>query len=62
MKRDEIMKTIKMLSGSQGFYGRMYAYLSEQKENEPEVFDRNMKVLEAQNFADVVDLVMYLES
>lgn len=62
MKRNEIMSAIKGLAKSQGFYGRMYSYLSEQETNEPDVFDRNMRVLEAQNFKDVVDLVFYLES
>ena len=62
MNRDEIMDAIKMLAGSQGFYSRMYSNLCELRDNDPDEFDRNMTILEEQNFGDAVDLVMFLES
>ena len=62
MKRDEIMAAIKMLASSQGFYSRMYANLCEMRDNDPDEFDRNMTILEEQNFGDVVDMVMFFES
>lgn len=62
MNRDEIMDTIKMLASSQGFYSRMYSSLCEMRDNDPDEFDRNMTILEEQNFDDAVDMVMFFES
>ena len=62
MNRDEIMDAIKMLASSQGFYSRMYSNLCEMRDNDPDEFDRNMTILEGQNFGDAVDLVMYIET
>ena len=59
MKREEIIKTIKSLAGSQGFYGRLYGDLIELDEDE---YDEVMTKLESQNFKDGVDLVMFIES
>lgn len=56
------MDAIKMLASSQGFYSRMYSSLCEMRDNDPDEFDRNMSILEEQNFGDAVDLVMYLET
>lgn len=61
MNRDEIMDTIKMLASSQGFYSRMYSSLCEMRDNDPDEFDRNMTILEEQNFGDAVDMVMFFE-
>lgn len=60
MKRDEIMNTIKMLASSQGFYSRLYRDIK-QIEGTPN-YDALMDLLEAQDFEDSVDLVMYFES
>ena len=58
MKRDEILATIKDLAQSQGSYGRLLQDL----ENMPkELYNIVMADLEAQNFKDAVDLVMYIE-
>ncbi len=54
MKREEILAAIKNLALSQGFYGR----LLERIENDETILD----TLEEQNFGDVVDMVMWLES
>lgn len=62
MKRNEIMNAIKSLGHSQGFYGSMYAHLVSQQENDPEGYDSVMKTLEAANFKDAVDMVLYFES
>lgn len=54
MTREEILETIKMLSISQGFYGRLLGAIEED--------ETILDGLEAQNFNDVVDMVMYIES
>lgn len=53
MNKQEIYNSIKSLSASQGFYGRILSQI----DGHPEILD----VLEAQNFTDIVDLIMYLE-
>lgn len=53
MNREEILNAIKNLATSQGFYGRL---LRDIEEN-PEILDE----LEAQNFSDSVDMVLYIE-
>ena len=58
MKRDEILETIRSLAQSQGSYGRLLQDL----ENMPkELYNTVMADLEAQNFKDAVDLIMYIE-
>lgn len=59
MDRNEIRNTIETLAKSQGFYGRV---LNAIDEAEPERQEEIWNTLEAQNFADSVDLVMYFES
>lgn len=54
MTKEEIMKAIKSLAKSQGFYCRLYETL---KEN-PEALD----FLAKQNFKDSIDMVMFLEA
>lgn len=54
MKANEILEAIKSLSQSQGFYGRLYERLVQDEEA--------LQYLEEQNFTDVVDLVLFLES
>ena len=57
MNRQEILNTIKSLSSSQGFYGRLYMQLSDDSEEVNEYLD----YLESQNFKDPIDLIMFLE-
>lgn len=58
MKKKEILNAIRSLAASQGFYSRLLISLSS---NEPDSV-AYLEYLEEQNFKDVVDLVMFLES
>ena len=53
MTRQQILNTIKTLAQSQGFYVRLLRDIDEY----PAILDD----LEAQNFKDPVDMVLYLE-
>ena len=53
------MDTIKMLANSQGFYGRLYRSIMELSEDK---YEELKEVLEAQNFGDAVDMVLFFES
>lgn len=57
MNRQEILSSIQSLSMSQGFYGRLYQFLT----NGSDEAEEYMNKLEEQKFNDVVDLVMYIE-
>ena len=57
MDRQEILSSIQSLSKSQGFYGRLYQFLT----NGNDEAEEYMNKLEEQKFNDVVDLVMYIE-
>lgn len=61
MKMNDILDAIKELSYSQGFYGRLYRDLKAIYENDVERFEAIKEELEAQNFKDVVDMVLYFE-
>ncbi len=54
MNKEQILETITMLAKSQGFYGRLLEHIND----EPSYLD----FLEKQNFVDVVDFVLYMES
>lgn len=54
MTKEEIISAVKKLAMSQGSYGRLLVQL----ENNKEALD----YLAEQNFADVVDMVLFLES
>ena len=56
MDREKIIETIKGLAKGQGFYGRVLDFI----ENDPRS-EELMQDLVAQNFGDVVDLVLYFE-
>ena len=57
MNRQEILSSIQSLSMSQGFYGRLYQFLT----NGSDEAEEYMNKLEEQKFNDVVGLVMYIE-
>ena len=57
MNREQILNAIRSLAASQGFYGRLYEALAKGTQ-ESEDF---LATMEAQNFGDVVDMVMWLE-
>jgi len=58
MKRNEIMEWIKKLAASQGFYCRLLQAINDMDDSDKNVLFEH---LEAQNFADPVDLIMYIE-
>ena len=57
MNRQEILSSIHDLSMSQGFYERLYQFLTGGSDEA----EKYMAELEEQNFNDSVDLVMYIE-
>ena len=61
MKMEEIVKSIKDLAKSQGFYGRLLENLMDLQENDLEGYNRVKEELESKNFKDVVDLILYIE-
>lgn len=58
MTREEILNLVKTLAGSQGFYTRLYQFLSEGSEESEEY----LEMLESKNFKDQVDLILYFEA
>jgi len=57
----DIREAIKQLAKGQGSYGRLGARLDELQAEDQDKYDEVMQELDAQNFKDIVDLVMYLE-
>ncbi len=57
MNKDEILSAIERLANSQGFYGRLYTALTSGSD-EAEAY---LIELENMKFADVVDLILYIE-
>ena len=58
MNRQQIESTLRKLARSQGFYGRLLARIYELPENQQaELWSE----LEAKNFKDPFDLIMYFE-
>ena len=62
MKINEILSQIESLAHSQGFYGRFLRQLLDCKKNDPESWQEIVEELEAQNFKDPVDMIIYFES
>lgn len=61
MNREEIRAVFRELAKSQGAYGRIEESLSDMEAKNPKVYEDFMAHLEAQNFKDPVDLILYLE-
>ncbi len=59
MSREEIMRVIRQLACSQGFYSRLLQGIEEASEDEREEF---FCALEDKNIGDAIDLVMYFET
>ena len=57
MTKTEILNVLRVLSNSQGFYGRLYRTLSDNSEDSNNFLEK----LENENFRDAVDLLTYLE-
>ena len=58
MDREKILSAIASLAASQGFYGRLYNSLTDGSDEA----DEFLNTMEKQNFGDVVDMVIWLES
>lgn len=58
MTKNEILETIKLLSQSQGYYGRLYNRLME-NDNAAQEW---LAEAESQNFQDKVDLILWIEN
>lgn len=61
MKINEILEAILGLARSQGFYGRLYEELIAIKKYDKYQWAEVVEELEAQNFKDLLDLVLYFE-
>ena len=61
MKKVEIIRTIKNLAKVNGYYARLYKAFADLYTNKPEAFALIMDKLEAENFQDATDLVLYFE-
>lgn len=57
MSFEEILKEIKILANSQGFYGRLYENIMESEENQ----EQFKNIVEEQNFNDIVDFIIWIE-
>ena len=58
----QVLDVIRDLSHSQGFYSRLYETVLELKQNDEAAFNEFAKVVEAQNFRDSVDVVLFFET
>lgn len=58
---NQVIDVVKMLSNSQGFYGRLLKEILYIKENEPEKFDTFKEVVEDRGFENPVDVVLFFE-
>ena len=58
---EQVVDVIEMLSYSQGFYGRLLDEIMYIEENEPDKYEVFKTIIEAQEFKDPVDVVMFFE-
>lgn len=61
MNREQILDAIKTLANGQGTYGRLLQDIESLHKDNPELYETLMANLEAQNFKDTVDMVLYFE-
>ena len=61
MDRNDILNVIAELAYSQGFYGRLLRSIRELEDSDPEAYEEAMCELEAQNFSEPLDVVLYFE-
>ncbi len=66
MDIEQILAAIRSLAESQGYYGRIYDTLQSVQANDPDKWaDKWAEVketLEAQNFKDTLDMIMFFET
>ena len=58
---EQVVEVIEMLSYSQGFYGRLLEEIMYIEENEPNKYEVFKAIIEAQEFKNPVDVVMFFE-
>ena len=58
---EKVIEVVQMLSHSQGFYGRLLREINYIQEYEPEKFEEFKEIIEAQEFKDPVDVVLFFE-
>ena len=58
---EKVIEVVQMLSHSQGFYGRLLKEINYIQEYEPEKFEEFKEIIEAQEFKDPVDVVLFFE-
>lgn len=58
---EQVIDVVRMLSNSQGYYGRLLERILYLKEYEPEAFEEFKEVVEDQQFKDPVDVVLFFE-
>ena len=58
---DQVIEVVRMLSHSQGFYGRLLEEIMYIKDYEPEKFETFKELIEEQKFKDPVDVVLFFE-
>lgn len=58
---EEVVDVIEMLSYSQGFYGRLLDEILYIEENEPNKYEVFKAIIEAREFENPVDVVMFFE-
>ena len=57
MTKQEILELVRTLASSNGFYTRLYQFLSEGSEDSEEY----LSMLENKGFKDQIDLILYFE-
>jgi hypothetical protein len=62
MGRDDILNVIVELSYSQGFYGRLLRDILELRDGDPDGYEELMTALEAKNFSEPLDVVLFFET
>lgn len=58
---EKVIEVVQMLSHSQGFYGRLLEEINYIQEYEPEKFETFKEIIEAQEFTNPVDVVLFFE-
>ena len=58
---EQVVDVIEMLADSQGFYGRLLEEILYIEENEPSKYEVFKTIIEAQEFEDPVDVVLFFE-
>ena len=63
MKMNEILSVIRTLARSQGLYGRILEAIENLRDyGDPDKYDELVSALEAQNFKEPLDVVLYFET